>query len=225
MPDGRLYIGTKRYSSWSMRGWLAVRLAGLDVEELVIQLVGSSAASSTPAVAAVSPGGLVPYLEHRGNRVWETLAICEYCAELSPGLWPAELAARTHARVISSEMHAGFRELRGAMPMVLGVKAPGRGQTPGALADIARVEAVWRETRGLFGGAGPFLFGAAFGAADAMFAPVVARLLTYLPPIADDTRAYCDVVRAHPLVAEWYDAAAAEPMEWRLDKYEGVVAG
>jgi len=223
MPDGRLYIGTKRYSSWSMRGWLAVRLAGLDVEEVVIPLAASGP-GSTPAVAAVSPSGLVPYLEHRSNQVWETLAICEYCAELSPDLWPAALAARTRARVISAEMHAGFRDLRGAMPMVLGVEAPGRGQTAPVLADIARIEAVWRKTRGLFGAGGPFLFGAAFGAADAMFAPVVARLLTYQPPIAAGTRAYCDAVRAHPLVAEWYDAAAAEPMEWRLDKYESVVA-
>ena len=224
MPDGRLYIGTKRYSSWSMRGWLAVRLAGLDVEEVVIPLAASGP-GSTPAVAAVSPSGLVPYLEHCGNQVWETAAICEYCAELSPGLWPAGQAARTRARVVSAEMHAGFRDLRGAMPMVLGVDAAGRAQTPQALQDIARIEAVWREARGLFGAGGPFLFGAAFGAADAMFAPVVARLLTYLPPVAADTRAYCDAVRAHPLVAEWYDDAAAEPIGWRLDKYESVAAG
>jgi len=83
MPDGRLYIGTRRYSSWSLRGWLAVRLAGLDVEEVVIPLVGSG---GTPAVAAVSPSGLVPYLEHAGQRIWETLAICEYCAEIEPNL-------------------------------------------------------------------------------------------------------------------------------------------
>lgn len=227
MPDGRLYIGTRRYSSWSLRGWLAVRLAGLDVEEVVIPLAASgpgSTAGGTPAVAAVSPSGLVPYLEHRGNQVWESLAICEYCAELSPSLWPADLAARTRARVVSAEMHGGFRALRMAMPMVLGVEAPGRGQTRDALADIVRIEDVWRGTRALFGAGGPFLFGAVFNAADAMFAPVVARLLTYQPAIAADTRAYCDAVRAHPLVSAWYDAAAAEPMEWRLDKYEGVVA-
>ena len=109
--------------------------------------------------------------------------------------------------------------------MVLGVDAAGRAQTPQALQDIARIEAVWREARGLFGADGPFLFGSAIGAADAMFAPVVARLLTYLPPVAADTRAYCDAVRAHPLVAERYDDAAAEPIGWRLDKYESVAAG
>lgn len=219
MADGRLFIGTRRYSSWSLRGWLAVRLAGLDVEEVVIPL-GDSRQGSTPAVAAVSPSGLVPYLEHAGQRVWETLALCEYCAEIAPALWPEGRAARTRARVVAAEMHAGFRGLRTAMPMVLNKDAPGAGQTPAALADIARIEALWRETRAEFGAGGPFLFGATFGAADAMFAPVVARLLTYAPPIAADTRAYCDAVRAHPLMAEWYAAAAQEPADWRLPHYE-----
>jgi len=219
MPDGRLFIGTRRYSSWSMRGWLAVRLAGLDVEEVVIPL-GDSRQGSTPAVAAVSPSGLVPYLEHAGQRVWETLAICEYCAEIESSLWPTDRAARTRARVISAEMHAGFRALRVAMPMVLNKSAPGAGQTPEALGDIKRIEALWHETRAEFGAGGPFLFGAAFNAADAMFAPVVARLLTYEPPVSADTRTYCDAVRAHPLVAAWYEAAAQELAEWRLAHYE-----
>ena len=221
MPDGRLYLGTRRYSSWSLRGWLAVRLAGLDVEEVVIPL-GDSRQASTPAVAAVSPSGLVPYLEHDGQRVWESLAICEYCAEIEPALWPADRAARTRARVVSAEMHAGFRALRVAMPMVLNKAAPGAGQTPEALADAARIEALWRDTRAEFGAGGPYLFGPTFNAADAMFAPVVARLLCYQPPLAADTRAYCDAVRAHPLVTAWYDAAAEEPAEWRLAHYEAA---
>ena len=176
MPDGRLYLGTRRYSSWSMRGWLAVRLAGLDVEEVVIPL-GDSRQAPTAAVAAVSPSGLVPYLEHDGQRVWESLAICEYCAEVEPALWPTDRAARTRARVVSAEMHAGFRALRAAMPMVLNKTAPGAGQTPESLADVARIEALWRDTRAEFGTGGPFLFGPGFNAADAMIAPVVARLL------------------------------------------------
>lgn len=221
MADGRLYIGTRRYSSWSMRGWLTVRLAGLDVEEVVIPL-GDSRQAPTAAVAAVSPSGLVPYLEHRGQRIWETLAICEYCAEIEPALWPADLAARTRARVICAEMHAGFRALRVAMPMVLNKTAVGAGQTPESLADMARIEALWREARAEFGAGGPFLFGATFNAADAMFAPVVARLLCYQPLLAAETRAYCDAVRAHPLVAQWYDAAAQEPAGWRLAHYEAA---
>ena len=141
MPDGRLFIGTRRYSSWSLRGWLAVHLAELDVEEIVIPLTGHG---STEAVKRVSPSGLVPYLEHRASHVWETLAIIEYCAEISPALWPTEPVARAHARSIAAEMHAGFRALREALPMNLGRTAPGGGRTPAILADIARVEAIWR---------------------------------------------------------------------------------
>lgn len=218
MPDGRLYIGTRRYSSWSLRGWLAVKLAGLDVEDVVIPLQGGN----TPEVKRVSPSGLVPCLEHGGLRIWETLAICEYCAELSPALWPSGLSARTRARVISAEMHAGFRELRLAMPMNLGAHRPGAGRNPGSLADIARIDAIWRETRAEFGAGGPFLFGAVFTAADAMYAPVTARFLSYAPEISDEARAYCEAVRAHPLVAAWYEGAAAEPEAWRMEKYEAI---
>ncbi len=212
---GTLYIGTRRYSSWSLRGWLAVRLAGLEVEEVVIPLLGGG---GTPAVRAVSPGGTVPYLEHDGHRIWESLAICEYCAEIAPSLWPLDRAARTHARVIAAEMHAGFAALRQAMPMsLLRVVADGAAfATPEAMADIARVEAIWRDTRVRFGDGGPFLFGAAFGNADAMYAPVVTRLLTYRPSLSVDSLAYCDAVRAHSLVDEWYRVAAREPAEWRL---------
>jgi glutathione S-transferase len=217
MTDGRLFIGTRRYSSWSLRGWLAVRLADLDVEDVVIPLTGGGPGS---LVAQSTPSGMVPYLEHAGLRVWETLAICEYCAERQPALWPASLAARTHARVISAEMHAGFRGLRQAMPMVLGRDGAGLGRTEAALADIARIETLWRETRAAHGAGGPFLFGAQFNAADAMFAPVVARFLTYQPDLADDTRAYCAAVRAQPLMEHWYALAAAEPLEWRLAHYE-----
>jgi glutathione S-transferase len=219
MPEGRLYISNRRYSSWSMRGWLAVQLAGLKVEDIVIPLGGGG---DTEAVRRVSPSGLVPYLEHGEHRVWETLAICEYCAELSSAIWPTDLAARTHARVIAAEMHGGFRELRVAMSMNLGRSFPGLGRTEGARADIARIEALWAETRARFGAGGPFLFGAAFNGADAMFAPVVARLLTYEPETSAETRAYCASVRAHPLVSAWYDGAAAEPSTWLLDKYENV---
>ena len=221
MAEGRLFIGNRRYSSWSLRGWLAVRLAGLDVEEVVIPLSGAGAGPS-PGIGAVSPSGLVPYLEHGGVRVWESLAICEYCAERQAALWPEALAARTHARVIAAEMHAGFRGLRSAMPMVLGRDAAGLGRTAEALADIAVIEARWRETRVAFGAGGPFLFGAVFNAADAMFAPVVTRFLTWAPEIGADTRAYCEAVRGHPLMEEWYRAAAAEPEEWRLATYEGA---
>ncbi|MDJ0390138.1 glutathione S-transferase family protein [Roseomonas sp. E05] len=214
MAEGRLFIGTKMYSSWSLRGWLAVRLAGLEVEEVVIPLAGGA----TAAVKEATPSGTVPYLEHRGARIWESLAIIEYCAETAPSLWPADPVARAQARSMAAEMHAGFRGLRMAMPMTILNRFPGQGRTPEALADIARIEAIWREA--LLNSGGPFLFGAGFGAADAMFAPVACRFLTWEPELSEASRAYVDAVRAHPLVRRWYDEAAAEPAEWRLPKYE-----
>jgi len=214
MPDGRLVIGSKRYSSWSLRGWLAVRLAGLEVEEVVIPLEGGPSA----ALKAATPAGLVPYLEHRGARIWESIAIAEYCAEQAPGLWPADPVLRAHARSVAAEMHAGFRALRQAMPMNLGRDFAGGGRTPEALADIARIEAIWREARAASGG--PFLFGAEFGLADAMFAPVVTRFLTWKPVLGADTQRYMAAVRAHPLMERWYAEALAEPAAWLLGKYE-----
>jgi glutathione S-transferase len=217
MSEGTLYIGNRRYSSWSLRGWLAVRLAQLDVAEVLIPF---SRPGPTPEIARLSPNGLVPFLEHRGARVWESLSVCDYCAEVSPDLWPEDRIARAHARSIAAEMHAGFRGLRQAMWMNLGRDFSGLGRTPEALSDIARIEAMWAHTRHLYGTGGPFLFGAAFTAADAMYAPVVTRFLTWQPELSAETRIYCAAVRSHPLVDAWYAAAAAEPAEWLVAEYE-----
>lgn len=214
MPQGRLFIGSKRYSSWSLRGWLAVQLAGLEVDEVALEM----REGPSPAIQAATPAGLVPYLEHRGVKVWETIAIAEYCAEQTPGLWPADVALRAHARAISAEMHAGFRGMRVAMPMNLGRDFSGGGRTPEALADITRIETVWREAVARSGG--PFLYGADFTLADAMYAPVVTRFITWAPELAAESRAYMAAVRAHPLMQRWYAEAAAEPASWLLDKYE-----
>jgi glutathione S-transferase len=213
---GRIIIGTRRYSSWSLRGWLPVRLAELDVAEVAMPLAGGY----TGSIHLISPGGTVPVLEHDGNLIWESLAIGEYCAELKPGLWPADRAARALARSVSNEMHAGFRALRQAMPMSLFRKAVGAGRTPEVLADIARIEAIWRDCRARFGAGGPYLFGADFTMADAMYAPVVCRFLTYRPELSAASSAYCDAVRAHELMEEWYVAAAAEPESWRVAAME-----
>jgi glutathione S-transferase len=215
----KLIIGTRRYSSWSLRGWLPVQLAKLDVETIVIPLTGGT----TSAVQGVTPSNLVPYLQHNGARIWESLAICEYCAEFAPALWPADRIARAEARSIAGEMHAGFRGLRNAMPMNLGrPDYAGLGQNPESLADIARIDAIFTETRQNFGATGPYLFGENFTAADVMYAPVVARFLTYRPALSSATLAYCDAVRAHPLVSEWYREALSEPEAWRLPKYEDL---
>ncbi len=221
MPDGRLVIGQRRYSSWSLRGWLMVRLAGLDVAEEVIPVSGTGA---TPAIRAASPSGKVPFLEHRGHVIWESLAIAEYCAEIEPSLWPEDSIARAHARAISAEMHAGFGALRQMMPMNLARHSPGFGQNDAVRADIARIEAIWRETRARFGAGGPFLFGARFNAADAMYAPVVARFLSYAPPLSAESRDYAAAVRAFPPVAQWHEAAAREPHSWRIAKYDAAPA-
>ncbi|WP_234731993.1 glutathione S-transferase [Acidocella facilis] len=215
----KLYLGTARYSSWSLRGFLLVRLAGLRAQEIFVPLAGGN----SPEVKKISPSGMVPCLEHEGATVWESLAIAEYCAEITPSLWPAERLARAQARAIAAEMHAGFRALRIAMPMVLGrPDYAGLGRTEESLADIARIEAIWAETRAKFGAGGPFLFGADFTAADAMYAPVVARFLTFQPTLSHSSKAYCAAVRAHPLVAEWYEIAAKEPDSWKLEKYESL---
>jgi glutathione S-transferase len=211
VSDGLLVIGTRRYSSWSLRGWLAVQLAGLDVTERVIPLAGGA----TAEIIRSTPSARVPYLEHQGARIWESLAICEYCAEFAP-LWPSDRLARAHARAIASEMHAGFRALRIAMPMNLG-RDRAIAMDAEILADITRIEQIWREAR-----SGAFLCGESFGAADAMYAPIVARFLSYRTELSPASQAYCQRVRNHPLVAAWYAAAAQEPQEWRLARYEDM---
>lgn len=216
--DGTLTIGTKRYSSWSLRGWLAVHLAGLDVHEVVVPLRGGF----TPAVREATGGSMVPHLRHAGIEVWESLAICEYCAELHPELWPLDRAARSRARSMAAEMHAGFSALRRDMPMSLFRSAEGAGRTEAALADIARVEALWADARAAAGGSGPYLFGGTFGAVDAMFAPLAARFVTYRPELTSASRAYVEAVRAHPLMKRWYAEAAIEPAEWFIPAMEAA---
>ncbi|WP_122039750.1 glutathione S-transferase family protein [Asaia bogorensis] len=216
----RLVIGTRRYSSWSLRGWLAVRCAGLDVPDEVIALRGGG---QTSEIHAISPNGMVPYLVHQGVRIWESLAICEYCAEIAPVLWPADRVARAVARSVASEMHAGFRALRIAMPMNLGrTNRPLLETGDDVLADIARIDRIWCETRERFGATGPYLFGADFCIADIMFAPVVSRFTSYgvtLSPIAE---AYRQTVLDHPLMREWARLAALEPTSWHLERYEAL---
>ncbi|GBQ93489.1 glutathione S-transferase family protein [Asaia krungthepensis] len=216
----RLVIGTRRYSSWSLRGWLAVRAAGLDVPDHVIALRGGG---QTTEIHDVSPNGLVPFLEHDGAQIWESLAICEYCAEFAPSLWPEERKARAHARSIASEMHSGFRALRQALPMNLGREGRALNEMSAeVLKDIARVDTLWSETLERFGGEGPYLFGRGLGNADIMFAPVVSRFASYAVALSPAAAAYRDAVLAHPLMQEWTNRAAEEPVSWHLEHYESV---
>lgn len=221
MADGRLVIGTRRYSSWSLRGWLSVRLAGLDVIEEVIPLAQEDTATR---IGALSPSGKVPYLEHWNVQVWDSLAIAEYCAEIEPALWPTDAVARAFARSIAAEMHSGFQGVRSTMPMNLGRthRPLAGGVSAAAAADIARIDALWTESRDRFGAGGRFLFGPSFSNADVMFAPVVTRFLSYGVVLSPTAQHYVDAVRAHPLMVEWYEAAAAEPSGWIAERYEAI---
>ena len=210
MSDLTLVIGNKNYSSWSLRAWLALRHAGIPFAERPIRL---SDENWKEAIAAVSPSRRVPVLLHDERTVWETLAILEYAHELFPdaGLWPADRDARAMARAVACEMHAGFAALRTHMPMNLRrLDLKGKGRGPGVDDDIARICAIWRDCRGRYGAGGDFLFGA-FGAADAMFAPVVTRLDTYGVDLDATCTAYSRAVLSLPAFAEWRAAALQEP--------------
>ncbi|MBV1836511.1 glutathione S-transferase family protein [Acetobacter estunensis] len=221
MPDGRLVLGNRRYSSWSLRGWLSVRLAGLDVTEEVVPL---RKADSAPRISALSPSGKVPYLEHWNIRVWDSMAIAEYCAEIEPALWPTDPVERAHARSISAEMHAGFQGVRSSMPMNLGRenRPLAGGISDAAAKDIARIDALWVETRDMFGGEGDYFFGRDLTNADVAFAPVVARFLSYGVALSPKAQAYAQAIRRHPLLREWYDAAAEEPTAWLVEDFENI---
>ncbi len=202
-----LYVGSKRYSSWSLRGYLAVAQTGAPFECKTILLDTPTTASE---IASVTPAGRVPVLHHDGLVIWDSLAIGEYLHELFPAknLWPADRGQRARARSISAEMHSSFAALRTAMPMDVIASKPGVGHTPEALADARRVQQIWREQ--LAASNGPFLFGA-FTLADAMFAPVATRFHTYGVDLDPVCRAYVDAIRALPAVIDWTRDAATEP--------------
>lgn len=205
-----LTIASKNYGSWSMRGWLLCKLAGLDFEE---QQVASDDPSTRAELLLLSPSFLVPCLTHDGVKVWDTLAIAQYLVETFPdcGLVPDERAARAHCRSICGEMHSGFTNLRSALPMNLKARHPGFKVWAGAQADIDRVISIWRECLATSGG--PYLFGAAPTMADAMFAPVVTRFVTYDVKLDSDCAAYCRAIMDLPAVKEWVEGAMAEPDE------------
>ena len=202
-----LYVGSKRYSSWSLRPYLALAHAGASFETKTI-LFGQP--TTREQIAAVSPTGRVPVLHHDGLVIWDSLAICEHAHELYPaaGLWPEDRARRARARSIAAEMHAGFAALRQHMPMEVDGSRPGQGHTPEALADARRVQAIWREQLAASGG--PFLFGS-FTIADAMFAPVATRFQTYGVELDTACRAYVDAIAALPAMQAWRADAEREP--------------
>ncbi len=212
MSGFTLVIGNKNYSSWSLRPWLAMKVAGIAFTEHRIALYEPG---SREQILAHSPAGKVPCLvvdraPAPALSVWDSLAICEYLAESHPALWPDEADARAHARSISAEMHSGFANLRTHMSMNIRKRHPGKGRTEGALADIDRIVRMWSGCRAAHGAGGPFLFGR-FSVADAMYAPVVLRFRTYEVDLPPTCRGYADAVLALPPLREWMADAATEP--------------
>ncbi|CAN5338015.1 glutathione S-transferase family protein [soil metagenome] len=202
-----LYVGSKRYSSWSLRPYVALAHAGADFTTKTILL---DQPDTQARIAAVGPSARVPVLHDGDQVIFDSLAICEYVAELYPtaGLWPDDRAARARARSIAAEMHSGFAALRQHMPMDLGADRAGQGRTPESLADIARIEDVW--STALAASRGPFLFGT-FTIADAMYAPVVTRFETCGVELAPVNQAYVATMLALPAMRAWSADAAMEP--------------
>jgi glutathione S-transferase len=209
MANAELTISSKNYSSWALRGWLLCRMAGLEFDE---KIMPSDDPSTRAELLLMSPSFLVPCLQHDGIKVWDTLAIAEYLHEIRPKarLLPADRAARAHCRAICGEMHSGFSNLRSALPMNIKAHFPGFKVWTGARADIDRIVTVWRDCFSIY--RGPYLFGT-LSMADAMYAPVCTRFLTYDVKLDAQCAGYCDRIMALPDMIEWVEAARIEPDE------------
>ena len=215
MPESRysLIIGTKMWSSWSLRPWLLMREFGLSFDEITIPLRTDRTAAR---IAAYSPSGKIPALSDGNLTVWDSLAIAEYLADAHPELaiWPRDKAARAIARSVSAEMHSGFQALRQNCPMDFGGRGLIAADANAVTADVARILALWGTRCAAFGHGGPFLFGP-FSAADAMYAPVVSRFVSYEAILhghagAASAQAYMAAVMALPAIIEWGQSARAE---------------
>ena len=210
MPKAVLTISSKNYGAWALRGWLMAKLAGLEFTE---DIISPDDAAMKAEILLLSSSMLVPSLLHNGIKVWDTLAIGEYLNEIKPkaGLLPADIKARAHCRAVCGEMHSGFSAMRGSLPMNIKAHLPDFKVWSRAQSDIDRVVAIWKECLTSYGG--PFLYGAQPGMADAMYAPVVTRFLTYDVPLDEVCRAYCERMMALPPMQEWVAAARLEPAE------------
>jgi len=212
----KLAIANKNYSSWSMRPWVLLTQAGIAFEEIQLQF---SDEGRVPGIEAYSPTHQVPVLIVDGEPIWDSLAICEAAAELFPDkrLWPADARARQIARSICAEMHAGFRSLRGAMPMNIRASLPGKGMSPAVQQDIDRVVEIWESCRARYGQGGELLFGQ-FTIADAYYAPVVMRFLTYAVTLPPTAQRYAEAVLALSAVREWMAQGRRETEFVRADE-------
>lgn len=206
----KLIIGNKKYSSWSLRPWLALTHAGIQFEEQVIAL---DQPDTDANIRKYSPSGKVPCLIDGAITVWDSLAIVEYVNEKHPEkqLWPKDASARAVARSVSAEMHSGFSALRNEHPMKIIESLPTPQRSPETVKDVQRIQQLWRECRQKFGAGGPFLFGA-FSIADAFYAPVVSRFRTYGVPMEGAVKEYADAIWALPAMQKWVAGAQAETL-------------
>ena len=216
MKPLKLAIANKNYSSWSMRPWVLLTQAGIAFEEIQLKFSDEGAVTG---IEAYSPTRQVPVLIIGGEPVWDSLAICEAVAELFPDkrLWPADARARQVARSICAEMHAGFRNLRGAMPMNIRAALPGKGMSPAVQKDIDRIVEIWESCRASYGKGGELLFGG-FTVADAFYAPVATRFVTYAVRLPPSAQRYADALLALPAVREWTAQARRETEFVRADE-------
>lgn len=209
MTAATLTISSKNYSSWSLRGWLLCKMAGLEFAEASVDPDDTKARQE---LLLLSPSVLVPRLTHGAVTVWDTLAIAEYLAEIAPdaGLLPRDQAMRAHCRAVSGEMHSGFYNLRSALPMNLKARHEKFKIFSGARPDVEHIKEIWKECLDKYGG--PYLFGQ-LSIADAMYAPVCTRFRTYAVQLDPQLQSYCDLILQWPLMVEWTEAALAEPEE------------
>ena len=215
----KLIIGNKAYSSWSMRGWLACRLSGLDFEEVVVPLYDAEWETRRVAGELAPSAGKVPILWDGDTVVWDSLAIIEHLADKTSRdrFWPVDAGARGAARSMAAEMHSSFAALRRTLPMNVRRTVPAADHPAEVIADVTRIVSLWADARARRGAGGDFLFGD-YGAVDIMFAPVVTRFLTYAIPLPRFAEQYCGAVLRHPAVRAWIEAAQDEP--WVLAQYE-----
>ncbi|HWH18618.1 MAG TPA: glutathione S-transferase family protein [Allosphingosinicella sp.] len=215
----KLIIGNKAYSSWSLRGWLAVKQSGLPFEEITVPMFGEEWDRAQQGDEFAPSGGKVPVLWDDKTVIWDSLAIVEWLAEKTDKTryWPEEEAARGMARSMAAEMHSSYPNLRRECPMNVRKQFPQKELKEEVRREVIRILELWAEARARHGKGGPYLFGT-FGAADIMFAPVVTRFVTYSVPVPRFAAAYMEAILNHPWMQEWLEAAQEEP--WVIEQYE-----